>query len=403
MKKLMYAITVAVALVLSISTPLTAVRASAFSGGLGGRSISEFSMMLDISTQSGSNEKSQYFKSYAFAEQGKTALKWKDIKLSELTLGLQWDVSKIAKKPGKLILSSAAASDTKAASVSDCETAATDGVVYSIYAITGVASSPATISKDKIVYTSSGAFVDIGTGNEWSKDGYIWRSADGDGPNGRDTTEKWCSVALSTEKQTIYVRGKAITNDASNITLASVKSVKVSVAAMPKAPKVNIYLSRGILSTRAGMEISNDGKTWGKMTETTLNLGTATDLPASAGSGTVKIDLGNNQDVYVRTPAGNGKPPSDTFETRLKFKDAGVVSAEYFVAAPNVKIKVDNSIAVEAFVDGKWKKVKEIDATSIPANGLRVRRTAKDRLPGPEGILKVVSYGEYREVSISSV
>lgn len=401
MKKLMYAVAVAVALMLSISTSLTAVRASALSGNVSNRSISEFSILLDVSVQNGNNEKTQYFKSYAFAEQGKTALKWKDIKLGELTLKLQWDVSKIVKKPGKLILSSVTATENKAASVSDCETASTDGVVYAIYTITGIAPSPATISKDKIVYTSAGTYIDIGTGYEWSTDGYIWRSADNNGPNGVDAAEKWCSVALSTEKQTVYVRGKAKTNEASNITLPSSKSVKVAVAAMPKAPKVNIYLSKGFLSTRAGMEISNDGKTWGKMTETTLPLGAVTDLPASAGSGTVKIDLNNNQDVYVRTPAGNGKPPSDTFETRLKFKDAGNVSAEYFIAAPNAKIRVDTSVAIEAFLDGKWKKIKEIDASSIPASGLKVRRTAKDRLPGLESILKLVSYGEVKEVTIS--
>lgn len=363
MKKHLLAIAIAIAMTLSI--PLTALAT------INGQSLSEFSTLLDITYSNGNGNSIQHYKSYAFVPEGRSTLKWNPIKSGDLTFDFKWDISKLIKKSGKLILSQL--SDNTAQNVNDCENA--EG--YAVYTITGVTPNPAKINKSKISYSETEAFVDIGNGNEWSKDGFVW--SDGE-----------CSVPLSSSKQTVFVRGKADTVDADNITLPSPKSVKVTIPAMPKAPKVNIYLSQGFLSTRNGMEVSNDGKTWAKMDGNTLSIGVVTELQSSNGGGIVEIDLSNDKDVYIRVPAVNGKPPSNAFETRLNFKDAGDVSANLFTAAPNMKIKVDQSVVIEAYIGGKWKKVKSIDADSIPPEGLRVRRAGtKDRLPGNEGILKL--------------
>ncbi|MDR0294455.1 MAG: hypothetical protein LBH95_09945 [Oscillospiraceae bacterium] len=413
MKKRISAAALAAALIFCLAVTALAVNGKVLFGDEGNRenvSFSGFSTLLDVSRQApgaakgdAGGEAVQYFRSYAFVEQGKDTLRWKEIKSGDLTIELRWDISKIVRKPGKLILSSASAGDNPAKTVADCENAAAESKTgYAVFTVTGAAPDPAPVGKERITYADGSAYIDIGAGNEWSKDGYNWRSAGGNGPGGEDAAERWCSVALSAGRQTVYVRGRAETDDPDGITIPSLKSVKVSVPAIPKAPKVYVYLSQGLLSARAGMEISNDGKTWAKMTGNTLPLGAVTELPASGAGGRVNIDLNDGQDVCIRNPAGGGKPPSDTFETRIKLRDAGKVGAEHFAAAPNRVLLVDSSVVIEAFIENKWKKVKKISEASIPASGLRVRRAgAKDRLPGPEGLLTLVFRGEVRAIAVT--
>jgi hypothetical protein len=357
-----------------------------------------------VSYQTGEDTAGRYFKSYAFAEQGKPSLQWREIKAEDLTIGLQWDISKIIRKPGKLILSSAEAGDNTAGSVSDCENAGEDsGTGYAVYTITSIAPNPASIGRDMIVYRDTDAYIDIGAGNEWSKDGFLWHPADANGPDGEDSAEKWCRTALSTVRQTIYVRGAGQADDADRIVLPSLRSVRVNIPAMPRAPKVNIYLAQGFLSVRGGMEISNDGKTWARMTANTMLLGAAAELPASIpGNGAVLIDLNDGQDIYIRRMADNGRPPSDAFEARIKLRDTGRVTEEHFTAVPNMTLLVDNSVVLEAFIDGRWRKTKSIAARSIPANGLKVRSAGtRDRMHGPEAILRLDSHGESRSFTVT--
>ena len=391
----------ALALVIAVSPAAAGPALYGDSGRWGHINLAEFSTLLDVSDQ---EEGGQYYRSYAFAEVGKDALTWKEIRSADLTIGLEWDLSGLLKKPGRLILSSSDADGNPALSVNDCiDTVADEAVGYAMYTITGAAFNPSAIGAEKIIYNDTGAYIDIGAGNEWSKDGYTWTPASDDGPRGTDTAEKWCVLPISTARQTVYVRGQAAADTEGNITLPSLKSVKVTVPAMPKAPKVRIYPSEALLSAKAGLEISNDGETWAKMTENTLPLGAVTILPASvAGDGHIPIDLSDKQDVYVRVPAGGGKPHSDTFETHIRISNTGPVSESDFTAAPKQTILADDSVVIEVFIGGKWKKVKKFTADDIPEAGLTVRRAGtRERLPGPERILRLVSDGGYRTISVT--
>jgi hypothetical protein len=335
-----------------------------------------FSSLLDVS---------EGYMSYAFAEQGKTKITWKEIKSADLTIDLRWDISKIIRKTGTLVLSSADAGSNRASTLGEVE----DAGGYAIYVITSIARNPAAIGRDKITYGGGEAFVNIGTGNEWSKDGYTWNQ------------EGECRVTVSTEKQTVYVRGKGNAEDASKITLPSVKTVRVNIPAMPKTPKVNIYPAQGFLSARAGMEISNDGEIWARMTKNTIDLGAVTRLPA-AGGGSADIDLGDGRDVYIRRAAEGGRPPSDAFTATIKLRHSGEIAEEHFTAAPGRTVLIDNAIAAEAFIGGKWKKVKSLTESDIPESGLRIRRAgAKDRMAGPESVLRLIASGGGKVISVS--
>lgn len=413
MRKRICAAALAVTLALLFAVPPTVASSPPLYGDSGNKdklNISGFSTLIDVSYQvSGrhkadpSSETVQYYKSYAVTENGKEALRWKEIKAADLTIWLEWDISKIIRKPGRLILSSAEAAKNTAKSVSECLDADADGDIgYAVYTITGAAPNPAAIPSSRIIYSNADAFIDIGADSEWSKDGHTWYPASNNGPNGEDTASKWCGVRLSSARQTIYVRGRASADDASNITLPSQKSVRVNIPAMPKAPKVRIYASQALLSARAGLEISNDGYTWALMTENTLPLGVVTNLPASGGTGTVPIDLGDKSDVYIRVPAGNGRPHSEAFETNIRISDTGAVTDEDFSVAPKQVILVDNAVVIEAFMGNKWRKVKKISASDIPETGLKVRRAGtKERLPGPERVLRLISFGGYKIISVT--
>jgi len=364
-----------------------------------GEKSPDFSTMLSVVSSDG--ETTRQYRSYAFVENGKTDVKWKEIKASDLTLGMEWDISRLIKKPGRLILSTAAANSNTAKKVSDCVSTPDSAVEYTIYTITKFAPNPS--GNLPITYTEDYAYVNIGAGNEWSKDGYTWNPAASEGPSGTDSTAKWCRVDLSASKQTITVRGQSSADDAGNITFPSVKTAKVAVPAIAKAPKVRIYASEAVLSAKAGLEISNDGQTWARMSSNTLPLGKVTNLPSSvAGNPSVPIDLTDKSDVYVRTPATGSKPHSDVFETHIRISHTGSVGIDDFSSAPKQQIIIDSAVTIEAMMGGKWKQIKKLTAGDIPASGLRVRRAGtKERLPGPESILTLVSQDGVRVLSLT--
>jgi hypothetical protein len=398
MLKRLLAVVLAVSMTFGLAVSALASGDAAISGdteGQGDLNLNRFSTLLDITGQTPGGGTAQFFRSYAFVPEGKDSLRWKEIKSRSLTVELLWDISGLVRRPGKLILSSADVKDNTAKTADACENAdASDSITYAVYTINAIAPNPAKIGRDKITYGNSDAFIDIGEGREWSRDKIRWRPADGNGVNGTDDAEKWCSLPLSSVRQTIFVRNAG---DPDGITMSSVKSVKVTVPAIPKAPRVNIYIGKGFLSARAGMEISNDGEVWAKMDENTVPLGAVTELPASSGSGSVQIDLNDGNDAYVRNPAGN-RPPSDSFAVGIKLRDSGEVSEEHFIPSHGKTIRTDKSVTVEAFMDGKWKKVKKFNADKIPHDGLRVRRAGtKDRMPGAESVLRL----ENRSITVS--
>jgi hypothetical protein len=400
----------ALAVIMALCLALSALGASgaALFGKVSGRSslnLAEFSTLLDVTYQTAGGGTAQYFHSYAFADEGRDAVRWREIRPRDLTVEFLWDISGLIRRPGKLVLSSAPVRGNTAQTLADCENSdESGGITYAIYTISAIAPNPSRIGRDSITYDGDGgAFIDIGAGSEWSRDGFIWRPADNNGPYGANGTERWCHVPLSSARQTIHVRGMGDASDSGSITIPSRRPVRVTVPAIPRAPRVNIYPGQGFLSARAGMEISNDGKRWAAKTENTLPLGTVTDLPAAAGDGSVQIDLNDGQDVYIRNPAGGGRPPSEAFETRIRIVDAGEVSEEHFISAPGKTLRIDASVVIEAFTDGRWRRVRRIDADSIPDDGLRVRRAGtRDRMPGPEGVLRLTSQGGLRTVSVSN-
>jgi hypothetical protein len=367
-------------------------------GNTDGLNLAEFSTMLDVSYQTADGGTAQYFNSYAFAEEGKTSIRWREIRDRNLTVELLWDISGLVRKPGRLILSSAPARGNTAKTAAECETDS-GSITYAVYTISAIAPNPAKIDRDRIAYSNTEAFIDIGAGHEWSRDGFTWRPADRGGPDGEDGEARWCHVPQSNARQTIFVRGGGNAADANNITMPSRRPARVTIPAIPKAPRVNIYVGQGFLSARAGMEISNDGELWARMDENTLPLGAVTALPASAGGGSVNIDLNDGSEVYVRNPAGGGRPPSHAFAVIIMLRDAGAVSEEHFISAPGKRIRADRAVSIETFADGRWKRVRSISAESIPSDGLRVRRSGtRDRLPGPEGVLGL----ENRTITVSN-
>ena len=406
MLKRVFTVALAVVLAFSLALPTLARNRAAVFGDTrneGDLNLAAFSTLLNVTVRDENGDVSRAFHSYAIVDAGKTAVKWKEIRAKDLTVELFWDISGLIKKPGRLILSSANVRDNTAKSVSDCVGAdSSDGITYAAYNITEIAPKPGKIGKNRISYKDSEAFIDIGAGREWSRDGVNWQSANNTGPSGRDETAKWCAVTLTSAKQTVFVRNAGNASDAEKITMSSRKSVKVTVPATPKAPKVNIYPAKGFLSVRKGMEVSNDGNTWAKISGKTLPLSAVTSLPAASGSGDVRINLNNGNDVYIRNSANGGKPPSNAFATRIMFENTGSVSAEDFLSSPGKTIKIDNSVTVEAYVDGKWKKIKKLNADRIPDDGMLVRRAGeKDRLPGQQRTFKLTSQGDQRRITVS--
>jgi len=73
--------------------------------------LSGLSTLLDVTHQTSGGSTAQFFRSYAFVDAGKSKVKWKEIKSKNLTVELLWDISKIVRKPGKLVLSSSAVKD----------------------------------------------------------------------------------------------------------------------------------------------------------------------------------------------------------------------------------------------------------------------------------------------------
>jgi hypothetical protein len=406
MCKRVFTVALAAVLAFSLALPCLARNRAAVFGDTRNSddlNLAGFSTLLNVTGKDANGGVSRFFHSYAIVDAGKTAVKWREIRTRDLTVELYWDISGLIKKPGKLILSSENVSGNTVTRVSDFENAGgSDGITYAVYTITEIAPRPGRIGKNRIAYSDGEAFIDIGAGREWSRDGVKWQGASVSGPSGGDGTAKWCAVTLTSAKQTVFVRNAGDARNSENITMSSRKSVRVTIPATPKAPRVNIYPARGFISVRRGMEISNDGNTWARIGGKTVALSAVTTLPAAFGSGDVNINLNNGSDVFIRNPASGGKPPSNAFATRIMFENTGIVSAEDFTSSPGKTIKIDSSVTIEAFMNGKWKKIKKLNADRIPDDGLWVRRAGeKDRMPGPERILRLTSQGDQRRIAVT--
>jgi hypothetical protein len=289
----------------------------------------------------------------------------------------------------------------------NAETASTAG--FAIYNIENIADPPARIGREKIEFSGGSAWIDIGAGNEWSRDGIDWSNAVA---RSGDTAEKWASVLLTRERQTVFVRGAARESlDATRTNLPSMTAVRVNIPPLGAEPRVRLDIARGTLVARQNLEISNNGISWAVIADRAMEIGKEhLLLVPNSTTNRITISLVNGETVYIRTPAATGRPASAAFELEIDIQPIGAVDESHFIVAPRRTITVSNGIdengrpiVIQSLSGGNWRNIRRLSADKhIPDSGLKVRRAGSNTyLPGPEFLLTLEKQGDRQRIVVA--
>ncbi|MCL2085985.1 MAG: hypothetical protein FWH05_00120 [Oscillospiraceae bacterium] len=419
--------------------------------------------MVSVGSRVGSSgyNFTQYFNSYAFVG-ANNKVSWKDIKATDLTLDLCFDVSRIVKQPGgKLVLSSniASANRTTFSSSGSWEVPNDSTVGFAVYDIAKIAPDPS-VGKDKIHFPKEdpwSAHVDIGIKTQYYTQSYQrdgWQDAGG----APGDIKKWAVINIENGRETLFVRGMADSDDYGDTLvngktyLPSFKTIRVNLPSMLKAPNVRFNVAKEVLIGRAGWVVEwRPGNTWERRFKVVM---TSNELPlnapiqaemstysydSSSGTGSwsppqtvtttipISAEYGTNMSVYI--PSGNGRPAS--FSANLyvfiigysyhgNWNDPPTHLPAFeleFVAKQRILINPwnnDSPYGVEANIGGRWRKVRNLTTAQIPETGLEIRSVGGSQiqrygsgeidanfyLPSATWILRLTGEGTAKQIDL---
>ncbi|MCL2083775.1 MAG: hypothetical protein FWH06_00775 [Oscillospiraceae bacterium] len=305
------------------------------------------------------------FTSYAFATTETAKLSWKDIPDNALALDGTFDISKIVKASGFLVLTT-----NKATAATNAGAAKEASATSVVLPVSGVAAKPGKVT---VEYN--------GTADEDGNNTLKFTGADGLEWAGINAKVGWLDYATTTSvdagspkvlgyKQDLWFRAPAATETG----LPSVP-VKVSIAAAPAGPKAALNVQKGEIKVKGGWEFSTgtslvepDGP-GGKLNDAAkvITFGSETSLTGANPTLASDVDV-----IELRAPATAKKPASAWTTVNLAVKSQDTPDTGDFALAAKGEVLVVGGKVIE-FQDGdKAKKAKKFTSAQVTA-GIKVR------------------------------
>jgi hypothetical protein len=350
----------------------------------------------------------QHYLAFAFAANRTETLRWSEMDSKNLTADSKWlDIRRIARGTGILVLSSSKTPPLNTIAGIEALVDGEGSIDYAVIPISGIADRPA-----KPVFTFAGSDVHF---NEFTPERALL-------PNPPAPTLEWTyinawegwrdvtfsGIRLSGTRSNIWVRTKGQRDSEGNVTGLPSVPIRVTLPAIRPAPKVGGNGARGEIKVRSGWHIE-----WTERVETTAGTSTWVDFEgvletgvlrlAAPAENKVKITHASNtafnsknhinmanvdgRRIYYYAPATAKAPASN--EGMIRWRPAWgyeELDDSFTFLAPKQQILPIQfpDQTIEAELGGRWRSVKSLSLSQIPAAGLPVRFAGSKR-PAEDG------------------